>query len=253
MPCRCTASASLPDVASLRQRADVSAGVAASRWRWDSWGQTQWRGRRPFPRRLGWNGPWSWVRRTERWHDDHEGVSCIDHEGVSRFGSRRKRPRQHRWGDQHANSDPEIGKHPLVDGTVYIGSKWRHIPASNRSCPNRVARRSTVMVFLSSQTPRARPRRCRSRLSLRVVDNPGDHSRRARALTERQQARTPVTHGAYAATLEALRREHGAADYCWSRGTVAAWASATTNHPATRPDSRELGPWGDAKFGRLAG
>ena len=32
--------------------------------------------------------------------------------------------------------------------------------------------------FPSSETPRARPRRCRSRLSLRVVDNPGDHSRR---------------------------------------------------------------------------
>jgi hypothetical protein len=76
----------------------------------------------------------------------------------------------------------------LVDGTVYSGSKWRHIPGSNRSCPNRVARRSTVTVFLSSQTPRARPRRCRLRLSLRVVDNPGDHSRRTRALTERQQA-----------------------------------------------------------------
>jgi hypothetical protein len=52
---------------------------------------------------------------------------------------------------------------------------WRHIPAGNRSCPNRVARRSTVAV--SSETPRARPRRCRSRLFLRVIDNPGDHSR----------------------------------------------------------------------------
>ncbi len=176
----CTAGARLPDIVSLRQRADVSAGVAASRGRWGSWRQTQWRGRRPLPRRLGWRGRWWRVRRAERRHDDHEGVSGV--------GSRRKRPRQHRWGDQHANSDPEIGKHPLVDGTVYIGSKWRHIPASNRSCPNRVARRSTVMVFLSSQTPRARPRRCRSRLSLRVVDNPGDHSRRTRALTERQQA-----------------------------------------------------------------
>ena len=31
---------------------------------------------------------------------------------------------------------------------VYIGRKWRHIPASNRSCPNWVARRSTGAVFL---------------------------------------------------------------------------------------------------------
>ena len=138
----------MPEIVSRRQRADVSAGVAASRGRWGSWRQTQWRGRRPLPRRLGWRGRWWRVRRAERRHDDHEGVSGV--------GSRRKRPRQHRWGDQHANSDPEIGKHPLVDGTVYSGSKWRHIPASNRSCPNRVARRSTVTVFLLSPKLRGR-------------------------------------------------------------------------------------------------
>jgi hypothetical protein len=32
----------------------------------------------------------------------------------------------------------------LPAGAVYIGRRRRHIPASNRSCPNRVARRSIV-------------------------------------------------------------------------------------------------------------
>ena len=43
-----------------------------------------------------------------------------------------------------------VAQEMLVDGTAYGGSKWRHIPASNRDCPDRVARRSIVTVFLLS-------------------------------------------------------------------------------------------------------
>ena len=65
----------------------------------------------------------------------------------------------------------------LPAGAVYyIGRKWRHIPASNRSCPNRVARRSTVAVFLPLKL-RGRGQDDVGRASpCVVVDNPGDHS-----------------------------------------------------------------------------
>ena len=65
----------------------------------------------------------------------------------------------------------------------------------------RIGSRGAVLSrFPSFETPRARPRRCRSRLSLRVVDNPGDHSHHSPDLRVWSAGLVPKTTG---------RRENG--------------------------------------------
>ena len=64
----------------------------------------------------------------------------------------------------------------LPAGAVSIGRKWRHVPASNRSCPNRVARRGIVAIFLPLKL-RGRGQYDVDRAFPYVVgDDPGDHS-----------------------------------------------------------------------------